>query len=669
MTLRKEILTDQLSETIGSRKVIAAVFTTFNFDPSFFELYILPLLFPDQNFSPFEKVRLLQLEDCLRALPHLAVYFDASAISHDGNSPKLGYSRIDVRWKRGVFHPKLILLLVKRDDPAERPSLIVTCQSANITRSGWWENVECSHIEEVHDKRVSEVDCSYRGDLLSLLGRIKRSCPKDNHDALDLIHRFVLDRVAQTNVNATGQDSEIQTRIYGGIGNRDFADWLKHEVKVPLGLNLEVVSPYFDQNDVQPLKRIVEATEPRSVNVFLPQKSDGSAEVSADVYESVDTMKRTKWANLPNEIVSRSTSGRAAADDLTDRFVHAKLYRFWKQGERGILVLGSVNCTSAATNPPGTKNLEAAFCLDATHQRIPNRALLKPINSEITEFAEKQADESDDSEDVQFSVYLRYNWATHELTIRSDDVVSTPFEIRDLANDILLRIEFEIRDTWHRLAEQSADKVRDAIGTSSLVGVHCENDSWRILIREEGCSHRPSLLDDLTPEEILKYWSMLTTEQRTSYLERVMQDRENLEGLRSDRSPLRDTTNSVFHQFSGIFHAFGHLKRHVIDSLQNNLEVDAEYRLFGKKYDSLPQFLEKFLDKEDVDPVNGYVTFLSARDLINDLKITFSEFFAERQLMVDELNDLIDEGLKFRDQLELSQRKEFLQWFETNFLS
>ena len=47
------------------------------------------------------------------------------------------------------FHPKLVCALVEdADGPTSTGrKLIVACQSANLTRAGWRENLECSHTE------------------------------------------------------------------------------------------------------------------------------------------------------------------------------------------------------------------------------------------------------------------------------------------------------------------------------------------------------------------------------------------------------------------------------------------------------------------------------------------------------------------------------------------
>ncbi len=48
------ILKEKLKEQIGNRKVIAALFYTFNFDPKFFENYIMPLLYQRKKVKNLE---------------------------------------------------------------------------------------------------------------------------------------------------------------------------------------------------------------------------------------------------------------------------------------------------------------------------------------------------------------------------------------------------------------------------------------------------------------------------------------------------------------------------------------------------------------------------------------------------------------------------------------
>ena len=48
--MERIILRDHIKEAIKNRKVIAAVFHTFNFDPLFFENFVMPLFVPGKDF-------------------------------------------------------------------------------------------------------------------------------------------------------------------------------------------------------------------------------------------------------------------------------------------------------------------------------------------------------------------------------------------------------------------------------------------------------------------------------------------------------------------------------------------------------------------------------------------------------------------------------------------
>lgn len=247
-----DVLSRRFAEAIGNGCVRTAVFTTFTFDPGFFELQVLPLLFQhQQSFSQVDKIRLRQLDDALRRVKHLSVYYDRRALSQDAEPARLDYRRIDVRRRTGVFHPKLAFLLVDKgdaDETVDHRSLLVACLSANLTRAGWWENVECGHIEEIrHRARVP-----YRRDLLAIVRRIRASAADDDHPALDAVHAFLRDRVSNETPANPSAGGHWHTRFFCGEGRLDLADWLAE-----LGLggrrwNLEVISPFFDAAGAKP---------------------------------------------------------------------------------------------------------------------------------------------------------------------------------------------------------------------------------------------------------------------------------------------------------------------------------------------------------------------------------------------------------------------------------
>src|SRR5947207_6342842 len=142
---------EEIGDRMKGRRLRSAVFLTFQLDPGFFEQEVLPVLLgiPLSHAAP---VRLVQLEDALRDLPgEIAVYYDANGlVAGDSGSAKLDVRRIPVQHRTGIFHPKNVFLLVEAEDGDDEghraQTLIIASLSANLTRSGWWENVESCHI-------------------------------------------------------------------------------------------------------------------------------------------------------------------------------------------------------------------------------------------------------------------------------------------------------------------------------------------------------------------------------------------------------------------------------------------------------------------------------------------------------------------------------------------
>ena len=670
------VLSGRLAEAVRGRRVRTAVFTTFNFDPGFFELQVLPLLFP-QSFSQVDKVRLLQLEDALRDVDHLAVYYDRGALSQDAEPARLDYRRIDVRRANGVFHPKLVFLLV--DEPRESggdtgetyQSLVVACLSANLSRAGWWENVECAQIEEIQDRDLASGRVPYRRDLLAILRRIRGCAAQDDHHrALDAVHEFLRERAPAGRDARAGAGGRWQTRLFGGEGGLDLAGWLAN-----LGLgrddwNLEVISPYFDARGAAPLRRLAEEIGPRQTRVYLPRDADGSALVTADAYEAVAELDCMHWAELPGEIMRRS--GGASGERLAPRRVHAKVYRLWRRGGGDIVVVGSVNCTSPAHRHGGAGNLEAAFLVDISDEKLPKRWWLTKLGQTAERFVDSAPDETDGMDNPPFGVSIRYDWGESRLEVRLEREMALPSEVTDISGRRLFAVEHADAKRWCVMGNRAAEAVRDSLKSSSFVVMRRDAAHWRVLVREEGMAHRPSVLSDLSPDEILEYWSLLSAEERAAFIERHAAFGEKIEGIpATERDDPLGTGDTLFDRFAGVFHAFGCLRRNIEKSLKDGRHDEAEMRLLGAKYDSLPELLQKTLEREDGDPVIGYVTFLTAKQIRDSLGRQDRSFFRERRTQVRKLDRLIATGIKWRGAIfprDDAQSRAFLEWFEPVFL-
>ena len=121
----------------------------------------------------------------------------------------------------------------------------------------------------------------------------------------------------------------------------------------------------------------------------------------------------------------------------------------------------------------------------------------------------------------------------------------------------------------------------------------------------------------------------------------------------------------------GIYHAFGCLSRHVESAFEERREAEAEARLLGAKYDSLPSLLEKTLARDDADPIVRYVTLLCARQLRDDLVGRHRPFFRTRKKGLAALDCLLARLPDLKDALPLphdDDRAAFLDWYESAFL-
>ncbi|MCB9179476.1 MAG: hypothetical protein H6590_08670 [Flavobacteriales bacterium] len=253
-----QVLSEHFRQRMEGRRLLAAVFCTYQFDPGFFEQEVLPLflgLQPHQN----RKVRLVQLEEALREAEDLAVYYDVNGlqVGADG-SAQLDVRRIPVRHPRGIFHPKLVFALVKELE-GEREGeevLLVAALSANMTRSGWWENVEACHVEEVR----ADEKLWMKPELLRHLRQLRRLAPAwEKHAAVDRVEGF-LKRVPERRQRT--QDGRLCTHFLDG--SKPLAEALQEAAgDLVQGWDLEAIAPFFDQAETcRPLEALLEALHP-----------------------------------------------------------------------------------------------------------------------------------------------------------------------------------------------------------------------------------------------------------------------------------------------------------------------------------------------------------------------------------------------------------------------
>ena len=187
-------------------------------------------------------------------------------------------------------------------------------------------------------------------------------------------------------------------------------------------------------------------------------------------------------------------------------------------------------------------------------------------------------------------------------------------------------------------------------------------------------SHKPSLLFRLSAADILRYWSLLTPEQRAAFLD-ARAPEIALTGQGADlvaRAKIALEKDTVFDKFAGFFHAFGCLERAVREALATQHAKEADYRLFGRKYDSLGSLLDRVGSEEGAgDDVDHYVIVMCAKQLCQEIARDFPDYWRAHAADARALDKRFEqlEAIRVRlNECNLGDFGSFLEWFDRWFL-
>jgi hypothetical protein len=654
------VLSQQLRSLLDGRKVIAAVFMAFTFEPEFFEQEVMTLLAGD-DLSQEPKLRLLQLQELLRAdIGPVAVYYDQSGLRPDGPA-RLDIRYIPVRVRTGgLFHPKVVLLLTDPLDAesADPTTLLFGVMSANLTKGGWWSNLECVHFESIKPgDRLG-----FHDDLTRLLRETRvLSTREAGHEPLDRIHTWLRRETTQTS-HATWE-GRLRTRLVAGT--RPFLEFISEARSDTLaGCSLEVISPFFDERDPGPLRRLVEQLDIRETRVFLPTMPDGRPTCAEEFFDAVRAIPNADWARLPEPLLRIGKDANAKP-----RGVHAKVYRFFKRSARyEALVVGSHNLTTAAHQKGG--NFEASLLIERDDAGVPDW-WLDVQKKKPTAFAPDAATIDDDISEREFvPLQLTFDWMTKRAEARWDGAaVSNLLKISSSGSD-LFTLESLQPGTWTVLSPENAAILETGLASTSIFTVSKDGSAGTILVQESGMSRKPSIVVAFSIADILEYWSRLTPADRASYLEAHFQstipdDWSVGDIVRREAGEV----SSFFENFAGIFHGFEMLRTQMADCLSEGNEKKADYLLFGKRHDSLPHMVEKAHSPDQANPLSRYLVLLCARQLLHEMRRGDTSFFIERRADIDALLDTTLNTEDLLGGLTLGEGgPKFIKWFEGHFL-
>jgi hypothetical protein len=682
---KRVALTEAFHEAMSRQRLVAAVFLTYRFDPGFFEQEVLPAFF-DRPFSSDPKVKLAQLEAVLQGRPgSLAVYYDANGLKGGEEPAKLDVGRFPVRLERGIFHPKNVFALVEADEPDEegrRPrKLLAACLSANLTQAGWWRNLEAAHIEEIEEKE--EVTETFLADDLRPFLKWLREQPATQapQKALDEIRAF-LDKRANRFETATrrSRDGMLLPRFYWGRSDdgtpESVVQFLKRTTKRELqGWRMEVVSPYFDEADeCEPLTELRAAFSPSEMSVFLPRDGDGKGTVDPRIWD--DVAEVASWGRFPKDVLKMGK-----AEDVALRTVHAKVVRFFSlRPKREVWFVGSANLTRAAFS--GKANRETGFLVEVDD--LPPGPLdfwLETDKKKPKEF-EVGTDPDEPAASGGTRLQVQHDWSVGETKAFWDGPKASPALVVSSNGVEVFRVDGLPSRAWQALPADDSRALAERLKSTSIFEVTGEDADGKpglLLVQEIGMFRKPSLAPERTAADILKDWAAPSDDRRVEMFEGV-EGAPAVPAEPDDRRPEEELAPvaSLFDRFAGIFHGFTSLERRLVEQLNGKNDEGAAYLLFGTTFNSLATFLKKEKEEEiEVDPVNVYVAYLCAKQLVATVKreagaVLGGTFLDRHGPALKELEAQVEEPLGGLRQLiagEIgSDGAKFLDWFDRWFL-
>lgn len=307
------------------------LFTTFNFEPRFFEDNLLPLLAGDTvaDLTGVSETRHAINEE-LKTIRVLVVNDRSMRPEPKGD---MRYGCLSVGLTKGRFHPKLMLMAGTLKDTGQ-PGLCLMVGSGNLTLSGWAKNREIVAVTPVARQHAAELTLLLRWiheQALAQLAGVQGDEEGRMRQVLDTL-LTCLDDDAQLHPDYHGMPS-----LHLALPFAQRAPLLEALVAGRLWRRASVVSPFW--SDVPALVRKLGVAECQ----FVP-----SLHKTAYAFP-ISTMPKPDHA----------TFGKFADEQYT----HAKALLLEQADGQRALCIGSANFTAAALNPVpgGMANVEAVL--------------------------------------------------------------------------------------------------------------------------------------------------------------------------------------------------------------------------------------------------------------------------------------------------------------------
>jgi len=636
-------ISEAFRAVIGEREVMQAFFTTYSFEPDFFELEVLPLLLGNPALSSNESIRYYQLQSLMRQhAGRLAVVYDLSVFDPQ-LAPRLEVDYLPMRVGGACQHAKLMVLVV-RDRKSKQLSIVLGAGSFNLTKAGWWENLEVGHWVELSE---GSAPGNILEPLIDALRFYQARTPSP-----------VLDNILGVAMGFEASTADPNCRFYfsgNGAAHRHFDTFIAEHTDADAAL--EIISPFFadDGNNrtiIDFLGRYPSAT------VLLPLDEQGQALVDRQsVYEALPRESIT-WGQWCESIRKSHLDPKSPY-----RRLHAKIYQ--AHGEYPWCFVGSVNLSFKAFR----QNVEAGFLLKGGDAKPLLVALKAPPDRFKVEVEAISASASGDLE--MPPICVAFDWQTDLLHTSC----SAPGELVLLNSAAQALVSVPLNGADDQLCP--APQLKTHLQGSSLMHARWLTDAGEaegtVLVSQRNLFCRPTHLPALDLQALLKIFIGMHESRRVELFGdlavRLLHASQD-DGVQDEFLPeptAEGAFESFFAEFSQVNGAFWELAERLAKAEREGDFQTLAYYLKGQQPDSLRKVLASTVGSDstnkEVSLIVRYLTLLSVTDLLKRFAAHADEALiheAEKALTALERNELLT-------QLDGAEGEHFIRWFKTKF--
>lgn len=395
------VLAEKLKEEINGQKIRAAVFQSFNFDPDFFENYLLPLFLSDIPFGDNRIQNMILWRKFQNELPPITVYCDFHAKSQKSVNLNYTVKPIDLPRKNGLkpcFHPKHTYVLL------EDWTLLVFVGSNNLTESGWCSNLEGVNFFRLKNKEYFPENFKNQlKDFNRSISKIKKGEKNQFSEAEEVIDSFFRQQGYTENINVELFKSD-ESVLKDDYLFSNFISKIREEKNNGHPFEkVEVISPYFP-NGVNLFNKLIELSGTNNIEFAIPFESTDSISLDKELFDKVVDLG-IKWKAIKD---MKNVKGY--------RFNHSKIYQFTGD-EFVFIIVGSINFTNMAWK--GIRNggnYESAILYQISKDKKID--LLEDCNFDNLQFIGSREDEtsSDNRHDV-YDLEFIIDWSAKTLEV------------------------------------------------------------------------------------------------------------------------------------------------------------------------------------------------------------------------------------------------------------